>query len=379
MIPKRVYAKINLDNIKKNIKSIHSKFGDKVSVMGIVKANGYGHGAIEVARAMNEAGVNYFGVAAIDEAIELRQNGIDSPILILGQIFKQDFRTAIENDITCAIVDIDTAKRLSSTAVSMNKKIKVHIKIDTGMGRIGFQPDDEGYSFIKEIFTLDGLFVEGIFTHFACADSADKTSTYNQKQKFLAFYDRLKSEGYSVPLCHMYNSASVIDLDEDCGDMVRCGIMAYGLYPSEDVSRDFTLYPAFEFKSSISFVKHVKKGFTISYGSTYVTDKDMIIATVPVGYADGYPRYLSSKGEVLVHGKRCPIVGRICMDQFMIDVSHISDLKIADEVTLIGTDGNETITVEDICHPEYRFNYEFCCLITPRVQRIYIKDNKLME
>ena len=379
MIPKRVYAKINLDNIKKNIKSIQSKFGDKVSVMGIVKANGYGHGAIEVAKAMNEAGVNYFGVAAIDEAIELRQNDIQSPILILGQIFKQDFVTAIENDITCAIVDIDTAKRLSAVAVSMDKKVKIHIKIDTGMGRIGFQPDDDGYNQVKEIFSLEGLIVEGIFTHFACADCVDKAPTYNQKQKFLAFYDKLKSDGYSVPLCHMYNSASVIDLDENCGDMVRCGIMAYGLYPSEDVSRDFTLYPAFEFKSSISFVKNVQKGFTISYGSTYVTDKDMKIATVPVGYADGYPRYLSSKGEVLVHGKRCPIVGRICMDQFMIDVSHIPDVTIADEVTLIGTDGNETITVEDICHPEYRFNYEFCCLITPRVQRIYIKDGKVLE
>ena len=177
MIPKRVYAKINLDNIKKNIKSIQSKFGDKVSVMGIVKANGYGHGAIEVAKAMNEAGVNYFGVAAIDEALELRQNDIESPILILGQIFKQDFVTAIENDITCAIVDLDTAKRLSAVAVSMNKKVKIHIKIDTGMGRIGFQPDGDGYNEIKEIFTLDGLDVEGIFTHFACADSIDKTST----------------------------------------------------------------------------------------------------------------------------------------------------------------------------------------------------------
>lgn len=379
MIPKRVYAKINLDNIKKNINAIRTKFGDKVSVMGIVKANGYGHGAVEVAKAMNEAGVNYFGVAAIDEAIELRQNGIMSPILILGQIFKQDFQTAIENNITCAIVDIDTAKRLSDTAISIGKKIKVHIKIDTGMGRIGFPSDENGYNQVKEVFALEGLIVEGIFTHFACADSLNKTSTYNQKQKFLAFYDKLKAEGYSVSLCHMYNSASVIDLDENCGDMVRCGIMAYGLYPSEDVNKDFTLYPAFEFKSSISFVKNVKKGFPISYGSTYVTEKEMKIATVPVGYADGYPRYLSNKGEVLVHGTRCPILGRICMDQFMIDVSHLPDVSIADEVTLIGTDKTETITVKDICDPEYRFNYEFCCLITPRVQRIYIKDGKAID
>ncbi len=379
MIPKRVYAKINLDNIKKNINAIQSKFGDKVSVMGIVKANGYGHGAIEVAKAMIEADVKYLGVAAIDEALELRQNGIDSPILILGQIFKQDFVTAIENDITCTIVDIDTAKRLSAVAVSMNKKIKAHIKIDTGMGRIGFQADKKGYSEVKEIFNLDGLFVEGIFTHFACADSLDKTSVNNQKAKFLEFCDRLTAEGYSVSITHMYNSASIIDLDKNCGDMVRCGIMSYGLYPSPEVSREIKLYPALEFKSSISFVKNVTKGFAVSYGSTYITDKDMKIATVPVGYADGYPRYLSNKGEVLVHGVRCPILGRICMDQFMIDVSHLPDVNIADEVTLIGTDGNETITVEDVSDPEYRFNYEFSCLITPRVQRIYIKDGKVVE
>ena len=379
MIPKRVYAKINLDNIQKNIKAIHSKFSDDISVMGIVKANGYGHGAIEVARMMCESGVRYLGVAAIDEALELRQNDIPSPILILGQIFKQDFVSAIENDISCTIVDLDTAKRLSNVASSLNKKATIHIKIDTGMGRIGFQPDENGYNQVKEIFTLDGLNVEGIFTHFACADALDKTSANAQKAKFLDLYNKLTNEGYSIPLVHMYNSASIIDLDYDCGNMVRCGIMAYGLYPSNEVNKEIKLYPAFEFKSSISFVKNVKKGFAISYGSTYVTEKDMKIATVPVGYADGYPRYLSNKGYVLVHGTKCPILGRICMDQFMIDVSHIPDVNIADEVTLIGTDGNETITVEDICDPEYRFNYEFCCLITPRVQRVYIKDGKVVE
>ncbi len=379
MLPKRVYAKVNLDNIQKNIQSIKAKFGDGVAVMGIVKANAYGHGAVEVANAMSDAGVSYFGVAAIDEALELRQNGISTPILILGQTFKQDFQSVIENDITCTIADIDTAKRLSDFALSVGKVVNVHIKVDTGMGRIGFQADGNGYAQVKEVFALQGLNIEGIFTHFACADFADKTSANTQKQKFLDFTDKLNSEGYSVKIRHMYNSASVIDLDGYCGEMVRCGIMAYGLYPSDDVNKEFKLYPALEFKSSISFVKDVEKGFAISYGSAYITDKPMKIATVPVGYADGYPRYLSNRGEVLVHGTRCKILGRICMDQFMIDVSHIPDVTIADEVTLIGTDGNETITVEDVCDPEYRFNYEFCCLITPRVQRIYIKDNKIVE
>ena len=379
MLPKRVYTKINLDNIQKNMQTVRDKFGDDMIILGIVKANAYGHGAVETAKALVEFGAGMLGVAAIDEALELRQNDITSPILILGQIFKQDFVSAIENDISCTIVDLDTAKRLSNVAISMNKKATIHIKIDTGMGRIGFQPDENGYNQVKEIFTLEGLNVEGIFTHFACADALDKTSANAQKVKFLDLCNKLTSEGYSIPIVHMYNSASIIDLDHDCGNMVRCGIMAYGLYPSDEVSKEIELYPAFEFKSSISFVKNVEKGFAISYGSTYVTKKDMKIATVPVGYADGYPRYLSNKGEVLVHGTRCPIVGRICMDQFMIDVSHLPQVNIADDVTLIGTDGNETITVEDICDPEYRFNYEFCCLITPRVQRVYIKDGKVVE
>ncbi len=379
MLPKRVYAKINLDNIKKNICTAREKFGDNVTVMGIVKANAYGHGAVEVAKAMEEADVGFFGVAAIDEAIELRQNEIKAPILILGQIFIQDYISAIESSITCTVADADTAKRLSDAALSIGKKVDVHIKIDTGMGRIGFQSDEKGYDEVKSLFDLKGLNITGIFTHFACADMEDKTFTQKQKKKFLRFTDKLISEGYSLPIRHMYNSASVLDLDGYCGEMVRCGIMSYGLYPSDEVNKDIKLYPALEFKSSISFVKDVKKGFTVSYGSTFVTEEDMKIATVPVGYADGYPRYLSDKGEVLVNGVRCKIIGRICMDQFMIDASHLPDIKIGDEVTLIGTQGNETITVEDVSDPQHRFNYEFCCLITPRVQRIYIKDGKVLE
>ena len=213
MLPKRVYAKINLDNIKKNIHTVRQKFGDGVTVMGIVKANAYGHGAIEVAKAMEEAGVGFFGVAAIDEALELREENIKTPVLILGQIFIQDYISAIENNITCTVADADTAKRLSDTALSIGKKAQVHIKIDTGMGRIGFQTDENGYNEVKSVFALDGLKVTGIFTHFACADMKDKTFTENQKKKFLQFTDKLIDEGYSLPIRHMYNSASVLDLD----------------------------------------------------------------------------------------------------------------------------------------------------------------------
>lgn len=379
MLPKRVYTKINLDNIQKNIKTVREKFGDDMTIMGIVKANAYGHGAVEVAKALVEAGAGALGVAAIDEAVELRENGVDAPILILGQIFRQDYATAIENDITCTVIDIVTALGLSKKAQELGRIAKVHIKIDTGMGRIGFQPDENGENEIKSIFALENISVDGAFTHFANADTTDKTSANIQKQKFVDFTDKLIKDGYNFPVRHMYNSASVMELDGYCGDMIRCGIMIYGLYPSDEVSRDYKLYPALEFKSSVSFVKSVKKGFTVSYGSTYVTEKDMKIATVPAGYGDGYPRYLSNKGEVLIRGTRCKILGRVCMDQFMVDVSHLSDVQIADEVTLVGTDGNETITVEDVSNKDYRFNYEFCCLITPRVPRIYIKDGKVID
>ncbi len=379
MLPKRVYTKVNLDNIQKNLQAVREKFGDNMIIMGIVKANAYGHGAVKVAKALVEYGAGMLGVAAIDEAVELRENGIDAPILILGQIFRQDYASAIENNVTCTVVDIVTAQGISQKAKELGKIAKVHIKIDTGMGRIGFQPDVDGEMLIKSVFELENLSVDGAFTHFACADFEDKTSANAQKEKFLNFTDKLISEGYKFPIRHMYNSASAMELTGYAGEMVRCGIMLYGLYPSDEMNKDYKLYPALEFKSSVSFVKSVKKGFTVSYGSTYVAEKDMKIATVPAGYGDGYPRYLSNKGEVLIRGTRCKILGRVCMDQFMVDVSHLPEVQIADEVTLVGTDGAETITVEDVSHGEYRFNYEFCCLITPRVPRIYIKDGKVIE
>ena len=379
MLPKRVYTKINLDNIKKNMQTVRKKFGDDMIILGIVKANAYGHGAVETAKALVEFGAGMLGVAAIDEALELRDNGITAPVLILGQIFRQDYAAAIENDITCTVIDIVTAQGISKKAQELGKTAKVHIKIDTGMGRIGFQPDADGEMQVKSIFTLDNIFVEGAFTHFANADTVDKTSAKAQKKKFLDFTDKLINEGYKIPIRHMYNSASAMELDGYAGEMVRCGIMLYGLYPSDEMNKNYKLYSALEFKSHISFVKTVGKGFPVSYGSTYITDREMKIATVPVGYGDGYPRYLSNKGEVLVHGTRCKILGRVCMDQFMIDVSHLPDVQIADEVTLVGTDGGETIMVEDVSDAEYRFNYEFCCLITPRVPRIYIKDGKVVE
>lgn len=378
MLSKRVYAKVNLDNIKKNIDAIKSHLPKDTDITGIVKADAYGHGATRVTEFLGELGINRFGVATMQEALDLRNDGVDAPILILGETFREEFYVAVDNNIDCTVSDYETAKFFAETAKQMGKTTTVHIKIDTGMGRIGFQPDEQSYEDIKKIFALDGLSVAGIFTHFACADNPDKTSAENQRKKYLEFTDRLIADGYKFRR-HMYNSAAVMELDGFVGDSVRCGIMMYGLYPSEEMSREFKLYPAMELKSSISFVKNVSAGFTVSYGSTFVAPQDMIVATVPVGYADGYPRYLSNKGEVLVNGTRCRIIGKICMDQFMIDATSVPDIKVGDEVTLMGVSGNEKITVEDLSDSEYRFNYEFCCLLNKRVPRIYIKNGELVK
>lgn len=378
MLLKRVYAKVNLDNIKKNIDAIRERLPENTDITGIVKADAYGHGATKITEFLCELGINRFGVATMQEALDLRNDGVTAPILILGETFREEFYVAVNNNIDCTVSDYETAKFFAETAKGMGKTATVHIKIDTGMGRIGFQPNDQSYEDIKKIFALDGITVAGIFTHFACADSLDKTSAENQRDKYLQLTDKLIADGYTFRR-HMYNSAAVMELDGFVGDSVRCGIMMYGLYPSEEISRDFVLYPAMELKSSISFVKNVKPGFTVSYGSTFIADKDMKVATVPVGYADGYPRYLSNKGEVIVNGIRCRIIGKICMDQFMIDATNVPDIKVGDEVTLMGVDGNEVITVEDLSDSEYRFNYEFCCLLNKRVPRVYIKNGELIK
>lgn len=380
MLPKRVYAKINLDNIQKNVQSVFDKVGKNVQVMGIVKADAYGHGAVEVSKTLSEIGVSAFGVAAVSEALQLRMNGITKPILILGRAFPDDYPDIVKYDIDLAVFDKECAKLLSDEAIRQNKKARVYIKVDTGMGRVGIQPDDSGMDTVKSIFENSGLSVLGAFTHFAKADEHDKSSAENQKKIFLDFTDKIIDMGYPLPVRHLYNSASIMELaGEYKGEMVRSGIMTYGLYPSDEMNRDYELYPALELISHVAFVKDVPKGFTVSYGSTFTTERDTKIATIPVGYADGYPRYLSNKGEVIINGIRCPIIGKVCMDQFMVDVTALPDVKMGDRVTLIGTDGDETITVDDVANPEYRFNYELCCLINQRVPRVYIKNNEILK
>ena len=378
MFPKRAYAVIDLDALRANAQAVIDKVGPDVKIMSIVKTDAYGHGAVPVARELEDLGVDYFGVASVDEGVLLRKHGIKSPILILGYVFPEEYERLIDNELMHAVFSYDNAVALNEKAKWLNKTVKIHIKVDTGMGRIGFLPNKDSIEEIKKISKLSNVKIDGIFTHFACADFRDKTSSNRQKKLFLDFLDQLKAQGVDVGIRHMDNSASIIDEDRDFLDMVRIGIMGYGLFPSEEVDTDFPLTPVMQLKSSVSYVKNVHKGFTVSYGSTFVAKDDMTVATVSIGYGDGYPRSLSNRGRVIINGQFANIIGRVCMDQFMVDVTDL-DVKQGDTVTLFGKDGNFDLSVEELSGLSGRFNYELCCDINMRVPRVYVKDGEVVE
>lgn len=372
----RVEARINLDAICNNIDEVRRNINDNTKIMAVIKADGYGHGAVALATALKDK-VDAYGIAIIEEGIELRLAGFEKPILILGFTPHQQYEDLLKYDISQTVFQYDMAKRLSDIAVSLGKQAKIHIKIDTGMTRIGFKDTVESIQIIKEISKLPNLIIEGLFTHFACADESDKTSVRKQLSRFLVFADKLEKEGIHIPVKHVSNSASIIDLPEANLDMVRSGIVTYGMYPSDEVNKNsLMLQPALTLKSNVVYVKEVEAGTGISYNSTYITEHDSVIATIPVGYADGYPRQLSSKGRVIIHGKSAPIVGRVCMDQFMVDVTNIPDVKEGDMVTLIGRDGDESISIEEVANLVGSFNYELVCDIGKRVPRVYYKEGK---
>lgn len=372
----RVEARINLDAICNNIDEVRRNINDNTKIMAVIKADGYGHGAVALATALKDK-VDAYGIAIIEEGIELRLAGFEKPILILGFTPHQQYEDLLKYDISQTVFQYDMAKRLSDIAVSLGKQAKIHIKIDTGMTRIGFKDTAESIQIIIEISKLPNLIIEGLFTHFACADESDKTSVRKQLSRFLIFADKLEKEGIHIPVKHVSNSASIIDLPEANLDMVRSGIVTYGMYPSDEVNKNsLMLQPALTLKSNVVYVKEVEAGTGISYNSTYITEHDSVIATIPVGYADGYPRQLSSKGRVLIHGKSAPIVGRVCMDQFMVDVTNIPDVKEGDMVTLIGRDGDESISIEEVANLVGSFNYELVCDIGKRVPRVYYKEGK---
>jgi len=370
---RRIWVEVDLDALHHNLNEA-KRVSKGAKILAVVKADGYGHGAVEIAKELHEE-ADYFGVALIDEALQLRRNGVTKPILILGYTSPTQYETLIEADITQAIFSREAARQLSDTAVRMGKKAKIHVVVDTGMSRIGFPSTEESVETIKWINTLPGLFVEGIFSHFALADSKDKTVDKMQLKRFGFVLDGLEREGIHIPIKHISNSAAVIDSDYSF-DMVRCGIMLYGMYPSDEVDKTkVSLKPVMSLKSSVIQVKTLPPGEGVSYGHTFVTTRETRIATVSAGYGDGYPRALSSKGRVIINGQYAPIIGRVCMDIFMVDISHIDGVKVEDPVILIGRDGDKEITAEEVGALADTFNYEIVCSVSRRVPRIYLKNS----
>lgn len=374
-INKRVYATVNLDAIKHNVRTIHENIAPGTKIMAIIKADGYGHGAVRIASVLDgENSIAGFAVATIEEALELRHYNIKKPILILGYIFPEEYEALIKNDIRATIFDVEAAKELGEIACRLGKMALVHLKVDTGMGRIGFRDDESGIAIAKEIYDMEGVEVEGIFTHLARADEADKSNVNKQIARFKDFVARLEARGINIPIKHCSNSAGIVDHKEANMDMVRAGIILYGLWPSDEVCKKvLDLKPAMEIKSAVVYVKDVEPGRQISYGGTYETTENRRIATIGIGYADGYPRNLSNKGQVLIRGKRANIVGRVCMDQVMVDVTDIPDVCRGDEVTVIGRDGSDCISFDEFASLSGTINYESICDIGKRVPRVYIR------
>ena len=372
------WVEVNLDNIKKNYINIKNSVKEGVHVCGVVKANAYGHGAIDVARVLECEGIDYLAVARLEEAIELRKNGSAVPILCLGYVPKENYADAIKKDIVLTIYSRENAIELNRVAKELGKKCIIHLKIDTGMGRIGFLPNKESIKEIQEINELENLELEGIYTHFSKADEKDKEYTYNQIKKFDTVYEMLEGVGIHFPIRHVSNSAGVIDLAEMKYEMVRCGVILYGHYPSDEVNiSKIELKPAMTLKTRVAHVKKMKAGEMISYGGRHLVEEDTYIATLPIGYADGYFRGQKSP-QVKINGNIYCVVGRICMDQCMVDIgSNATNIKQGDEVIVYSTD--EGIKVEEVADDISSINYEVMCAISRRVDRVYIEEGKQIK
>ncbi len=371
----RVCVKIHMDALEKNLASMKANMKEGTKMLGVIKADAYGHGAKEIARYMEQKDYVWgFATATVEEAVNLRQEGIQRPILILGYTFQEDYEEMARLGIRPAVFTLEMATEMAQAAKRAGRPMKVHLKVDTGMGRIGLYDDERGVETACKIAAMEGLEIEGLFTHFARADETSLAPAKEQLQRYLKFRQKLLDKGLTIPISHVSNSACIMQYPQANLDMVRAGISLYGLFPSNEVKDDpVRLYPLMEMKSRIVYVKEITAGTAISYGGTFVADKPMKVATIPVGYADGYPRSLSNKGWVLIHGQKCPILGRVCMDQFMVDVTHLAQVKVLDEVTLLGRDGEEEITAQQLGDLSGRFNYELVCDISKRVPRIYEK------
>lgn len=364
---------IDLDILSENFDAIQKKAG--VPVMAVVKADAYGHGAVQVARLLQDK-CAFFCVSSILEAMELRKAGLTKPILLLGYTPAEAYPTAVREEIRPTIYRMEDAQALSQAAQALGLPARFHFAADTGMSRIGFQVTEADADICARIAGLPGLVAEGLFSHFATADCADLSRAEAQAERFAEFDRMLRERGVNIPIRHLNNSAGLMNFATPY-EMVRSGIITYGMYPSDEVDkRLLPLRPALRWLSRVSHVKVLPAGREISYGGTYVTKADTVVATIPVGYADGYRRNLSGRFYVLIRGKKAPILGRICMDQMMVDVTAIPGVQVGDQVTLVGTDGDETITMEEISARADSFNYEFVCGISRRVPRLYVQDGK---
>ena len=373
----RVYAQIDEDAVLSNIAQMKARLSPGTELMAIVKTDAYGHGADYLSEAIEEE-VCGFGVATVEEAVSLRKHGRNKMILILGYVHESLFSVVVEQGISMDVHSLETCKKLSLVAERMGKAAKVHFKLDTGMSRLGVLANEESLDLLEEIRKLPYIEIEGIFTHFSAADEKDKTSSRQQLFLYQEFIRRAKERGITVPYYHCANSAGIIDMRETDFNMVRAGIALYGFYPSDEVETEqVRLKPVLSLISHVVMVKDVAAGTGISYGSIYVTPKQERIATIPVGYGDGYPRALSNCGYVLIHGKKAPIRGRICMDQFMVDVSEIPNVAVGDPVVLVGKDQEEEITVEELCRMiGNTFHYEFVCDLGKRIPRVHVRNGK---
>lgn len=379
----RAWAEIDLDALLFNIEEIKKSIDRTTQIIAVLKTDGYGHGAGQIARILERDNQVWgYAVATAEEAFALKEEGVCKPLLILGYTFPYSYERLICEGVRSTVFTFETAQELSQAAVKLGRQCSVHIKIDTGMTRIGIHPDERGMALIRQIQALPGLEIEGIFTHFATADEADRTKAYHQMTLFQDYVERIERElDIKIPMKHCSNSAGIIEMPEAQMDAVRAGIILYGLWPSDEVQADdkIQLKPMLSLKSRVVYVKTVPAGQEISYGGTFTTERDTRVATICIGYGDGYPRSLSNIGHVLIKGQRVPIAGRVCMDQLMIDVTDIAQpVCVGDQVTLIGTDNTACITMEELGELSGRFNYELACDIGKRIPRIYKQDGTLI-
>lgn len=384
-ILRRTWAEIDLDAAARNFQAVRRAANPNAKICCVVKADAYGHGAVRMAKEYEALGADWFAVSNLEEALQLRLSGITKPLLVLGFTPAEEAKSLSEHNISQCVYSLEYAQSLSRHAAEAGITVKIHVKIDTGMSRLGFyfqdiNRDEDAVSQIKEVCTLPGLYPEGIFTHFAVSDGGTAGDAFTMRQFgcFKEMIEALLREGISFEVRHCANSAAVFDYPLSHLDLVRAGIVIYGLSPSEKLRTRPDLSPALSLRSVVSHVKTIKAGATISYGRDFTAKQDMKIATIPVGYADGYPRRLSPGGaQVLIHGRRCPILGRICMDQMMADVSELSDVQIGDLVTLIGRDGEEAITADELAAWEDTIGYEVICALSKRVPRVYLKNGEI--